>query len=72
MKMDILILRGTGLKRGQGRRASAVQPYKDSFPSTTNTMVKEKQKASMRGKANGFTQTRIAQHVIFALFWRNH
>lgn len=53
MKMDILILRGTGLKRGQGRRASAVQPYKDSFPSTTNTMVKEKQKASMRGKANG-------------------
>lgn len=41
------------LKKGQGRRASAVQPYKDSFPSPTNTMVKEKQKASMRGKANG-------------------
>lgn len=53
MKMDILILRVTALKRGQGRRASAVQPYKDSFPSPTSTMVKEKQKASMRGKENG-------------------
>lgn len=52
MKMDILILRVTGLKRGQGRRASAVQPYKE-------------------GRQMG-TQTRIAQHVIFALFWRNN